>query len=208
MKRFLLAIGCTLLRNMTPVFAGLALPGEGNPVVGETSITIGNDEYNVVKRIEKESVTITLTGKKGDVFWTSESLGVQEKLFNIDSAAKGIAIKDLTGDGVAEIIAAAMTGEDRSALYVFSFNKDTGKFAPVEFNYEKQNLKREFVVSDIYQANGDDYLFSEDGKLRVLGQIYSESGETPPVAGFYFFQFRNNLFVNTSVEPVPTGKSE
>ncbi|MDD3147937.1 MAG: hypothetical protein PHD82_11580 [Candidatus Riflebacteria bacterium] len=201
MKRILASLFCTAMLLSAPVFADLALPGEDNPVLSENSIVLNQSKYNVVKRIDSGTVTLKVFTTEGKEMWVSAPLGEQEKLFTLEGAASPLAIKDLTGDGVPELVTAAMTGPESSALYVFKFDNDSQKFTAMNFRYEKENLSRDFLVSDMYQKDGQDLVFMPENKVRALGRIYSE--ETGPTAGFYFFELKENEFVCTEVAPVP-----
>jgi hypothetical protein len=201
MKRTLASVFCTTLLLVAPAFADLALPGESNPILSENSMSFDSSQFNIVKRIDNNTVTIKVFSRDGKEIWASAPLGEQEKLFIVDDAATALAVKDITGDGKPELITAAMTGPESSALYVFQFDAASAKFNPMNFKYEKENLTRDFVVSDMYQKDGQDFVVAADNQIRVLGRIYSE--EAAPVAGFYTFQLAGSDFVCSNVTPVP-----
>lgn len=201
MKRILASLFCTAIIFSAPAFGDLVQPGEDNPVLSENSILLNEAKFNVVKRIDKGTVTLKVFTVEGKEMWVSSPLGEQEKLFTIDGAASPLAVKDLTGDGVPELITAAMTGPESSALYVFKYDSEGKKFAAMNFKYEKEELTRDFLVSDMYQKNGEDLVFMPENKIRALGKIYSE--ENGPSAGFYFFTLKNNEFVCSEITPVP-----
>ncbi len=201
MKRILASIFCTTLLFAAPAFADLALPGEDNPVLSENSMTVGSSQFNIVKRIDSNTVTLKVFSREGKEVWVSAPLGEQEKLFVVDGAATPLAVKDVTGDGTPELITAAMTGPESSALYVFQFDAASAQFAPMNFKYEKEDLTRDFVVSDMYQKDGQDLVITEENQVRALGKIYSE--EAAPIAGFYTFKLSGEAFVCSEVTPVP-----
>lgn len=200
MKNILAFLLCSALFT-SPVFAGLAVPGEFNPVLCETSFSISNSEYRVTKNIENKSVSLKVANSSGEQFWLSDALGEQEKLFTIDGASTSLSIKDVTGDGIPELITAATTGPETSALYIFKYDAEGKKFTAMNFKYEKTDLTRDFMVSDMYQKDGQDIVFMPDNRIRALGKIYSE--ETAPIAGFYYFKLTGDDFICSEVEPVP-----
>ncbi len=206
MKRILASVFCTALLFSSPSFADLVVPGENTPVLSENSLTLNDAKFNVVKRIDNGTVTIKVFTVDGKEFWASSPLGEQEKKFIVDGTASPLAIKDLTGDGVPELITAAMTGPDSSALYVFKYDGQNKAFAPMNFKYEKEDLSRDFMVSDMYQENGEDLFFLPDNKIRALGKIYSE--EAAPVPGFYVFSLKGNEFVCSEITPVPADDNQ
>ena len=203
MKRILLSsLFAAALMYTAPVLADLEVPGEANPVLSENSIVLNDAKFNVIKRIDKGTVTLKVLGADGKEMWASLPLGEQEKLFIIDGAASPLTVKDLTGDGVPEVITAAMTGPETSALYVFKYDAEGKKFVGMNFKYEKEQLSRDFMVSDMYQKNGEDIVFLPENQIRALGKIYDE--EKGPTAGFYFFKLTGDGFVCSEITPVPT----
>lgn len=203
MKRILLSsIFAAALMYTAPVFADLEVPGEANPVLSENSIVLNKAKFSVIKRIDQGTVTLKVLGADGKEMWASLPLGEQEKLFIIDGAASPLTVKDLTGDGVPEIITAAMTGPETSALYVFKYDAAGKKFVGMNFKYEKEQLSRDFMVSDMYQKNGEDIVFMPENQVRALGKIFNE--DAGPTAGFYFFKLAGDEFVCTEITPVPT----
>lgn len=204
MKRILFGLFSAAIMFSAPVFADLEVPGEDNPVLSSDTISLKDVSYNVVKRIDKNTVTIKVSTSAGTQFWVSDALGEQEKMFTLDGKATGLAIKDLTGDGTPELITAAMIGPDSSALYVFKLDAEAKKFVPMNFKYEKSDLARDFMVSDMYQENGQDIEFMPENTVRALGKIYAENAENPPAPGFYYFKLASDSFVCSKIEPVPT----
>ncbi|HNX75805.1 MAG TPA: hypothetical protein PLM07_20860 [Candidatus Rifleibacterium sp.] len=202
MKRILASLFCTAIMFSSPVWADLVVPGENNPVLSENSLLLNNAKFNVVKRIDKGTVTLKVFNSDGKEFWSSNALGEQEKLFTIDGAAAPLACKDLTGDGVPEIVTAAMTGPDSSALYVFKYDGESKSFTAMNFKYEKENLTRDFLVSDMYQKDGQDLVLLPENKIRALGKIYAE--DAAPVPGFYTFSLNESQFLCSEISPVPT----
>lgn len=206
MKRLILGLICSASLLVTPVFADLEVPGEDNPILATSTINLGGADYMVSKRIENSTVTLKVQGAKGETLWTSAPLGDQEKLFMVDDQAVSIAAKDLTGDGIPELLTAAMTGESSSAFYVFKFDAEKKQFTGMDFKYEKAELTRDFMVSDMYQANGADITVMPENKIRALGKIYDE--KSGPIAGFYYFKHTDGAFLCSEIVPVPVDEEE
>jgi len=203
MKKIISAILGTALIFSAPAFADLEVPGETNPVLAQEAFKAGDLNLKIVKKIEHKTVTLQVKTAEGKDFWLSAPLGDQEKLFIVDDAAVSLKAKDLTGDGVPEIIVAAMTGEMSSALYVFKFDEAAKTFSPMNFKYKDADLERDFVVSDMYQKSGHDLVITKDNQIQALGKIYSE--KDAPAPGFYFFSLSGESFICDKIEPVPGG---
>jgi hypothetical protein len=187
----------------SPLFADLEVPGEVNPVLATDRIEINKVGYMVEKRIDKGEVTLNLKTSDGKIFCSSDPLGIQEKFFVTPVGTKNLLIADFTGDGVKEIVTAAMLGYDRSALYIFSVDVADKKLVPLEFRHVKEKLAREFLVSDMYQEDGQDFVFAKDNSIRVLGWVYNINGA--PVGSFYYFKPAGDYYVCSKIVPVPTG---
>lgn len=183
------------------LFADLALPGELEPKLIEKEFTLKNKQFKVIKRIFKQEVMLKVVDGSGKLFWKSGKIGDQEKLFQIGNKSESLVVKDLNGDNIPEIITAAMTGPGRSNLQVFKLVKNGKRFKPVKFEHKKQKLIRSFAISDIYQKDGQDFVFTSDKELRVLGKIYV--ADSAPKYGFYYFKLEKNGFVCSKIEPVP-----
>lgn len=147
---------------------------------------------NVKKFKINEKVGITITNKLGKKLLDFSSMGAKEKLFTVGNEAKSIAIKDITGDGVPEVITTAYYGP-ASALYVFKYDQKADKFAPIKFIDSKDaEMNRDYMISDMPQDNGFDMTILENNQIRSLGKIYpSALGERPKV-GYYYFKLEND----------------
>jgi hypothetical protein len=205
MKSILQIFLLVSLLVVSPVFADLAIPGEENPILAEKTFKVNNQTFKVLKEYKDNSVSLSITTTTGKTIASKPDLGEQEKLFIFAGKATSLAVKDLNGDKVPEIITAAMLGTDRSALYVFSFDAQSKKLSPMSFSYKKQNLSRDFLVADMYQQNGQDIVFVAENHIRALGKIYKPAG---PIAGFYDFKLSNDDFVCVKISPVPVAKDD
>jgi len=186
---------------LMPIRADLEVPGEADPLLAETAFEIAGKSFKACKELRENSVFVRILDAAGQEVARSESLGEQEKFFVLGAAPKSIAVVDINNDKVPEIIAPAMTGPDRSALYIFKFNPHTSKLIPFKFAYKKEKLERDFLVSDFYQENGQDLVFLENNRIRALGKIYQEDAE--PVVGFYFFDIDGEGYSCSEIAPVP-----
>lgn len=161
-----------------------------NNLLAKTSFQIDktSELLNVKKFKINEEVGLTITNKAGDKLLDISSMGVEEKLFTIKNEAKSIAVKDVTGDGVPEVITTAYYGP-ASALYVFKYDKKTNKFAPIKFiDTNDAEMNRDYMISDMPQDNGYDMTVLANNQLRALGKIYpSTLGEKAKV-GYYYFK--------------------
>lgn len=201
MKNFITAFIGTALLFTAPVFADLEVPGEANPILSQSTMKAGSLNLEIVKKIEQKTVSLQVKTADGKSFWSSTPLGDQEKLFVVDDKAESLTVKDLTGDGIPEIITAAMTSESGSALYVFRLDEKAGSFTAMDFKYKDADLVRDFAVSDMYQKSGYDFVINKENQIQVLGKIYSEKDGPKP--GFYFFSLEGQSFICKKIEPVP-----
>jgi hypothetical protein len=185
------------------LFAGLAVPGEANPILAKEEFELDGQKLTAEKRIDNMNLTIRVIDAAGKTIFTSETLGSEEKLFVIDREAKSLEVRDLNGDGSPELIAAAFYGPNASGMYVFSYDSKAGKFKPMQFIHPESELVRNCLVSDLRQDNGEDLMFLDNNIVRALGMIYSSEPEVAPVAGFYFYKLSDGAFKFIESKPVP-----
>lgn len=154
---------------------------------------------NVIKFKMNEEVGITITNVLGEKLLDFSSLGVKEKLFTIDNKVKSLLIKDLTGDGIPEVVTTAYYGP-ASALYVFKYDEKSNEFVPIKFIYNNDvKMNKDYMVSDMPQDNGFDMTVLKNNQLRALGKIYpSDLGEKIKV-GYYYFKLIDDCYklINT-----------
>ncbi len=93
---------------------------------------------------------LTAFNDKGEKVWSSESLGEQEKFITFSGKKTSLAIKDMDSDGIPELVAAAMTGPETSALYIYKYQACCNEFLPMNFTYAESKFSRPFMVSDLY----------------------------------------------------------
>ncbi len=180
--------------------AGVALPGELDPTLAKANFRYKNIRLSIEKVYDKEAqaITVVATNAKGEKVWTSEPLGEEEKLVTFMNRPTSLVIRDLDGDGIGEIIAAARTGYSSSALYVFKYHPGENLFMPMEFTYEKEKFSRNFLVSDILQTDNRDIVITQKGNIRASGKIYTD--DEGPIPGFYYFEPAQGEYVCKLVE--------
>ena len=165
-------------------------------VLSKTSFQLNKsgETFSVEKYKSNNEVGIVVTTKDGRKVLDLDYMGAEEKLFTLVDKPKSIAIKDLTGDGIPEVIATAYYGP-ASALYVFKYNEKMKKFAPMKFIDSKDaEMNRDFMVSDMPQANGLDMTILANNQLRSLGKIYPTKLGGKTKAGYYYFEARKDNF--------------
>jgi hypothetical protein len=185
------------------LFAGLAVPGEANPVLATEKFELNGQQMTVEKRIDSMNLTLRVLDADGKQIFSSETLGSEEKLFVIDREATSLKARDLNGDKVPELMAAAFYGPNASGLYIFAYDAAAKTFKPMQFVHAAADLTRDCLVSDMRQENGEDLMFLSDDVVRALGMIYSTEPDVEPVAGFYFYKLTDGAFKFIESKPVP-----
>ena len=134
--------------------------------------------------------------------WISPNLGSEDKTFFLDDKATILGVKELTGDGLPELVSSAFYGPSASGLYVYSWNPSRRVFSPIT-NVASETEPREHLVSDIPVESGDDMVIERDGTIRLLGRVFDPRAEHPPTTGIYVYRFRNGVFHLQTIEMVP-----
>ncbi|MEW6709073.1 MAG: hypothetical protein AB1403_04555 [Candidatus Riflebacteria bacterium] len=151
-------------------------------------------ELTINKFKAAEAVGVEIIDKAGNKLLDMPSIGSAEKMFSINDAATSLAVVDLTGDGVAEVVASAFFGPG-SALYVFKFDADKKKFVPIKFDDNPDpEMHREFMVSDLPSDDGKDMVIMPDLTLKARGKIYPATPEEKVKEGEYLFKFADGAF--------------
>mgnify|MGYP000851691391 FL=1 len=185
------------------LFAGLAVPGEGNPLLANTQIEVNHTAgYTVEKIVGSEGVCIKVRTPEGKDFWTSEVLGDQEKKFMFNGESSSLLIADINADAKPEIITAAAFPPHNGGLYVFTLNPEQDGFVPIPFTNQQTNDSKSFLAADIFQESGQDLAFI-DNRVRALGMLYPENEEARPVASFFYYKLTDNAFAYDGCEAVP-----
>jgi len=159
-------------------------------------------DVNVVKAKDGESIRLTIKDSAGKKLFESEELGSEEKLFTLNGSAMSLAIRDMTGDGVPEVVTAAFYGPRASGLFVFTYDVASKKFVPVPCTYPKEDLTREMLVSDIQCEDGSDMVIGADGVVTMLGLVYHEKEGQEPTPAAYTFVFKDGKFVHQKTVPL------
>jgi hypothetical protein len=151
-------------------------------------------ELSINKFFLGDEIAVEIVDKSGNKLLEMKGIGTQDKLFSLMGKATSLAVADVTGDQVPEVLASAFYGP-ASALYIFQFDAAGKKFVPVKFaDSDDVEMHREFMVSDLPAENGADMSISEDLVLTARGKIYPTSLEDPVKAGEYRFKFADGQF--------------
>jgi hypothetical protein len=185
------------------LFAGLAVPGEGNPLLANSEIKINNIAgYTVEKLSDSSGVRIKVLTPEGKDFWISEILGNQEKKFMFNGESSNLLVADINADARPEIITAVAFPPHNGGLYIFTLNAEQNGFTPMTFNNQQTKDAKDFLTADIFQEDGQDLAFI-DNRVRALGMLYPESEGAEPVASFFYYKLTDSAFTYDSCEAVP-----
>lgn len=193
----------TVLASAT-LFAGIGVPGEGNPLLASANIAINAVAgYTVDKVKDSDGVRIKVRDPQGKEFWVSEILGDQEKKFFFNGQSSNLLIADLNADQKPEIITAVSFPPHNGSLHVFTLDKDQQRFTPMQFSNPQTSNSNSFLVSDLFQEDGQDLTFVDNNRVRALGMLYPESEGAEAVASFFFYKLAGDAFTFDGSEPVP-----
>ncbi|HOY67102.1 MAG TPA: hypothetical protein PLP29_09445 [Candidatus Ozemobacteraceae bacterium] len=161
-------------------------------------------DVKVLKTRDADAIRLTIQDAAGTNLFQSEVLGSEEKLFTLDGKPTSLALRDLTGDGVPEVVTSAFYGPRASGLYVFTWDAAAKKFVPVPCTYPKFDLTRDLLVSDVQRDDGSDMVIGADNAVTMLGLVYPEKEGDEPTKAAYTFTFEKDRFVHRNTEPIPT----
>lgn len=188
----------------------LAAPSYAETALAEDTLTLaGGEKIKVAKYLDDKGVGIRLSTEAGASMYQHEGLGSEDKLFKLDDKGTKLALKDLTGDGNPEILAAAFYGPTASGLYVFTYDASAKKIVPIKFLNEKSpDLSTECMVADIGQEDGSDMVVNSDGSLTAMGLIYPTEPGDASTPGFYTWKFADGMFKLAETKPMPVDEEE
>lgn len=178
---------------------------EATVLARQTGLLMGPAQgvCEVRKLKDAQGITIAVVGKNGSSLWKSEPLGEDDKTFLLGEMPTTLALQDLDGDGLPEILVSAFIGPRSSGLYVFRYDASTKGFVAIPCRFPKEGLERDCLISDVHQASGGDLVIRPDGTAQVLGMIYSEDSDEPPTPGLWTFAFQGGAFVHQATEKLP-----
>ncbi len=161
--------------------------------------------FQVDKVLKDDGVWVQVSGPLPDktAVWTSDNLGVEEKTFTLGDRSESLALKDLTGDGVPEIVTAAFYGPRASGMWVFTWSGADQKFVPIVVTHPQDDLTRDFFVADIQQESGGELVIGPDGKVTCLGLIYSDKEGEEPQPAQYVYELKDGKYVFVERKPLP-----
>ena len=162
----------------------------------------GRNRLSITKNRRPEGIFLIARDSSLRTVWTSPNLGSEDKTFFLDDKATVLGLKELTGDGLPELVSSAFYGPSASGLYIYSWDPDRRLFSPI-VNVASGTEPRENLVADIPVESGDDMVIERDGTIRLLGRVFDSRGENPPAAGIYVYRFRKGAFHLQSLEMVP-----
>ena len=176
-------------------------------VLEKASFVLNPDEkvtYEAVKFEQNGELFLQILGNDQKVLWKSESLGSEEKQFQLDGKPSKLAVADLDGDKIPEILTSAFYGPNASGLYVYKMNDKTKEVKPIVCFDSNEEPSRDFLVSDIRQEDGGDFQITGKGDVKILGMKYIIDKEPQPAN--YFFKLSAKGFELEKVELIPPQK--
>lgn len=185
------------------LFAGLAVPGELNPLLASAQISINDVEgYRVEKIKEGDGIRLKVLDPQGQNFWTSEILGDDEKKFSFNGESNNLLVADINDDNKTEIITATSFPPHNGSLHVFALDNEQKSFVPMQFINPETSDSKDFLVADIHQEDGQDLAFI-DSRVRALGMLYPENEDSEAIASFFYYKLTDNMFTYEGCESVP-----
>lgn len=196
----------------TLALLALALPAELMAGAPETLASVTYEsakqpgsKFIVSKTLASDGVHIEMRDGTGRVVWTSPSLGTADKLFTADARASRLALVDVTGDGVPEVVTAATSPPRSALLHVFRLDAAQTELRPIPCVFPADGTSRDAFVTDLAQEDGQDLTILADRRIQTLGRTYGSAGIRKPGAGIYVFGFREGAFRLQSVREIPRG---
>jgi len=188
----------------------LSVPSYAETKLAEDSFKIaGGEEIKVIKFLDDKGVGVRLTTSTGSKIFQHDEIGLESKLFKFEDKTFELMLKDVTGDDIPEILAAAFYGPQSSGLYVFSYDATAKKIAPIKFlNAESPDLSTDCLVSDIRQEDGSDLVLNSDGSLTALGLIYPTEAGEEALPGLYTWTYADGMFKLTGKTALPVDEEE
>ncbi|MBF0501775.1 MAG: hypothetical protein HQM09_16680 [Candidatus Riflebacteria bacterium] len=179
----------------------MATPSVG--ILARATLKSATGNIDIIKIQHDDGIYLEATATPGKKFWTSDNLGSEDKNFIIGGASATLAIRDIDGDGRDEIVTAAFYGPDASGLYVYRFMDMKTGFVPIANYSDTGDSEMNFFVSDIRQESGEDMVINNDGTVRIMGKIYSDNGNTPPMPGYYYYKLKDARYRLFKTEKIP-----
>ena len=192
------------MRNLSVLLTAFAIALTtsvyAEPVILEKPLVLNGQTYKVVRTIDNNNLTLKVVDKDSKDFWVAPmALGMQAWDFKLNNKVSSLEVEDLDGDKIPEIITACTTGDVQSAMYIFKYDAEKKGFSAINFGYIGfEGMNRDFMVSDIPAANGENMLFENNAKIRCLGKIYTPNG---PMAGYYFFEYKDGKYMAGEAVP-------
>lgn len=187
----------------------LSIPSYAETKLADDSFKIAGEEIKVVKFLDEKGVGVRLSNAAGEKICQSDVLGSESRLFKFEDKTFELMLKDLTGDDIPEILAAAFYGPQSSGLFVFSYDSKEKKMVPVKFlNAGSPDLSTDCLVSDIDQKEGSNMVLNSDGSLTALGMVYPEEIGDETLPGHYTWKYAEGMFKLTEKKVLPIDEEE
>ena len=154
--------------------------------------TAGAPVYAVQKLKAGGAVYLEVADPFGKPVWRSPDLGSEDHLLSMRGTPSALAVEDVTGDGVPELVTAAFYGPEASGLYVFAGSPQAG-FRAVPVLDARTRARAEHFVSDRPLSEGRDLRCLPGGRVRVIGRSFSADG-TPPQVMAWSYTFRDGAY--------------
>lgn len=199
MRKLSVLFGAFVIAFATSAYADFALPGELTPETTDIGFKFNDAKYKVTRTISKNSLDLKVFDSEEKQIWSSGEIGQQASKFVYGKDSTTLKVDDLDGDNIPEIIAGTTYGTN-SELHVFKYNTEKKIYEAMNFGYKDSDLSRDFMVSDIPAADGENMVFTSKTQIRTMGKIYNEDGAVP---GFYYFELEGNQFICNKIEKAP-----
>lgn len=189
---------------LVSVFASVGAVRASTPELPPTVIATAawapaKGAYGTVQKVrDARGIYLRIVDPEGAPLWRSPRLGQADHAFSIQGHAASVAVVDVTGDGVPDVVTSAFHGPDAAGLYVFQGAPETG-FKLVRCEHPEEKLSRPFLVSDRPAPEGLDLACQADGSVKVLGRKFANDGGRP-VTAYFVYRFRAGAYELASIE--------
>ena len=114
MRKFSLLLSALVIALSTTIYA--EEPVQNKIVTFEKPLVIKNETYKVIRTIENDNLSIKVVDKNAKEVWNSIALGMQAWDFKLNNEPSSLAVEDLDGDAIPEIITACTIQEENNCF--------------------------------------------------------------------------------------------
>lgn len=215
MKRSLIVAGFffmmtagAMAQTAAPVAAGSGVEAGAQVLATVSGPLTGAKDAAVTatKQQRDDGIYVVVKDAAGAKLFESENIGTTDKTIDVGTGAEvSLGVKDVTGDGVPELLAAAFYGPQASGMYIWTYDAKTKKIVPIKnvmaADKPADKVDRDFFVSDIDQSAGQ-FAVLADNSVRVLGQVFDKDAKNPPVPAYYHFALKNGQYEQIKLEKI------